>query len=159
MSINLTLLGQAITFGIFVWFTMKFVWPMIIQAMEEREQKIADGLAAAERGHYELERAHTQAEDELSSARNQAMDIIDKANKRADSIVEKAEGLAREKYEQIIAQAQDDIAQKHAKLKEELRVEVANIAVLGAEKILGKVIDGKAQNDLVTDVIKQLSEG
>lgn len=156
MSINLTLLGQAITFAIFVWFTMKFVWPMIIGAMDEREQKIADGLAAAERGHYELERAHTQAEEELSGARAQAMSIIEKANQRADSIVEKAESLAREKYEQILATAQEDIAQKELRLKEELKRDVVNIAVLGAERILKNKIDGKAQNDLIADIVQQL---
>lgn len=156
MSINLTLLGQAITFAIFVWFTMKFVWPFIVKAIDEREQKIADGLAAAERGHYELEKAHKLAEDQLSKARNQAMEIVDKANQRADAIVEKAEGLAREKYEQILASAKDDLAQKELKLREELRRDVVEIAVLGAEKILKTRIDGKAQNDLIADIVKQL---
>lgn len=156
MSINLTLLGQAITFAIFVWFTMKFVWPLIMKAIDEREQKIADGLAAAERGHYELEKAHTQAQEQLSKARNQAMEIVDKATQRADAIVDKAEGLAREKYEQILASAKDDLAQKEIKLREELRRDVVDIAVLGAEKILKARIDGKAQNDLIADIVKQL---
>lgn len=156
MSINITLFGQAITFSIFVWFTMKFVWPLIIGAMEEREAKIADGLAAAERGHYELSKAHKEAEEALNDARGQAMGIVEKANHQADSIVEKAQGEARQKYEQILAQAQVDIVQKEARLREELRKEVASIAVLGAEKILKSKIDGKAQNDLIADVVKRL---
>lgn len=156
MSINATLFGQAITFGIFVWFTMKFVWPLILGAMEEREAKIADGLAAAERGHYELSRAHKDSENILAEARMQAMDIVEKATQRADAIVDKAEGEARVKYEQILAQAQIDMAQKEAKLREDLRKDVANIAVLGAERILKHNIDGKAQNDLIADIVKAL---
>lgn len=156
MSINITLFGQAITFAIFVWFTMKFVWPLILGAMEEREAKIADGLAAAERGHYELSKAHKKAEEVLGDARAQAMEIVEKANQRADVIVDKAEQEARKKYEQILEQAQVDIQQKEAKLREELRQDVANIAVLGASKILKSNIDGKAQNDLIADIVKQL---
>lgn len=156
MSINATLFGQAITFGIFVWFTMKFVWPLILGAMEEREAKIADGLAAAERGHYELSKAHKDSENILAEARMQAMDIVEKATQRADAIVDRAEGEARVKYEQILAQAQIDMAQKEAKLREDLRKDVANIAVLGAERILKHNIDGKAQNDLIADIVKAL---
>ncbi len=156
MSINLTLFGQAITFAIFIWFTMRFVWPHVMQAIEEREAKVAEGLAAAERGHYELSKAHKSAEEELKNARNQAMTIIDKANSRADAIIDKAEVEARSKYEQIIASAQSDIKQKEAKLREELRKNVLNLAIIGAEKILKKNIDGKAQNDLVADIIKRL---
>lgn len=156
MSINITLVGQAITFMIFVWFTMKFVWPMILGAMEEREQKIADGLAAAERGHYELEKAHKQAEQDVRHAKVDAMAIIEKANQRADAIVEQAETKAREKYEQILAAAQEELVQKEAKMREQLRKDVANIAVLGAEKILRANIDGKAQNDLIADVVSRL---
>lgn len=156
MSINLTLFGQAITFAIFIWFTMKYVWPHIMSAIEEREAKVADGLAAAERGHYELAKAHKAAEEELRNARNQAMGIIEKANTRSDAIIDKAELEARTKYEQILASAQTDIKQKEAKLREELRKDVLNLAVIGAEKILKKNIDAQAQNDLVADILKQL---
>ncbi|MBP9722350.1 MAG: F0F1 ATP synthase subunit B [Gammaproteobacteria bacterium] len=157
MSILLSsLFGQAITFAIFVWFTMRFVWPFIIKAMEQREQIIADGLAAAERGHYELKKAHEQASDELNRARVQASDIIDKAHQRANAIVEEAEVAAKAKCDQILLSAQSELKQKEIKLREELRQQVVNIAVLGAEKILKKSIDAKAQNDLIVDLVKQL---
>lgn len=156
MSINSTLIGQAITFAIFVWFTMKFVWPMILSAMDEREQKIADGLAAAERGHHELHRAHEQAKEELNKAKLQAADIIEKATKRADIIVSEAETSAKEKYNKIIDSAQVEIKNKEIKLKEELKSQVVDIAVLGAERILRKNIDSKAQNDLISDLVERL---
>lgn len=156
MGINSTLIGQAITFAIFVWFTMKFVWPMIISAMDEREQKIADGLAAAERGHHELLRANEQVKAELDKAKLQAADIIEKANKRADIILSDAESSAKEKYNKIVDAAELEIKSKEIKLKEELRSQVIEIAVLGAEKILKKNIDTKAQNDLISDLVERL---
>lgn len=156
MGINSTLIGQAITFAIFVWFTMKFVWPMIISAMDEREQKIADGLAAAERGHHELLRANEQAKAELDKAKLQAAEIIEKANKRADIILSDAESSAKEKYNKIVDSAELEIKNKEIKLKEELRSQVIEIAVLGAEKILKKHIDTKAQNDLINDLVERL---
>lgn len=156
MSINLTLIGQAITFGIFVWFTMKYVWPLIISAMQEREQTIADGLAAAERGHYELEKAHKKAKEIIDEAMSKATDIVEKANHRANVIVDESKQEAKEKYNQIVASAETDIMQQTAKLKEELRKEVASIAVLGAERIIRRSIDNKVQNDLISDFVANL---
>lgn len=157
MSILLSsLFGQAITFGIFVWFTMRFVWPLIIGAMDKREQVIADGLAAAERGHYELKKAHEQAEAQLSRARQSASEIIEKAHQRANVIVEEAEVAARAKQDQILLQAKAEIKQQEIKLREELKQEIVNIAVLGAEKILKKSIDAKAQNDILADLVQRL---
>ena len=156
MSILLSsLFGQMITFAIFVWFTMRFVWPVIISAMDKREQVIADGLAAAERGHYELKKAHELATNQVNAAKQQAMEIVEKANQRAVVMMEEAEHAAKEKYDHIIRSAEAELKAKESKVRDELRKQIVNIAVLGAEKILKKNIDATAQNDIIADIVQQ----
>ncbi|HAN55009.1 MAG TPA: F0F1 ATP synthase subunit B [Betaproteobacteria bacterium] len=153
MNINATLLGQSITFFVFVWFCMKFVWPPIMQALGERKKQIADGLAAGERGKHELELASKRAAEHLHDAKQKAVDIIAQADKRAAQLVEEAKGTAKVEGDRMIAGAQASIAQETVRAKETLRGQVAGLAVAGAEKILRREIDAKAHADLL-DAIK-----
>tara|TARA_R110002124_G_scaffold114162_3_gene268682 strand:- start:10880 stop:11344 length:465 start_codon:yes stop_codon:yes gene_type:complete len=152
----MTLIGQAITFAIFVWFTMKFVWPIIMAAMEEREEKIADGLAAAEKARHDLDKTREEINSDLNKAREKASSIVSQANQRAASIVEEAEVLAKDKYNKIVDSAHDDLVLQTAKIKNQLKNQIVEIAVKGAEKILNKNLDAKAQNDLLGDLVKDL---
>ncbi|MDP2027266.1 F0F1 ATP synthase subunit B [Sulfuriferula sp.] len=153
MNINATLLGQSITFFVFVWFCMKFVWPPIMQALGERKKQIADGLAAGERGKHELELASKRAAEHLHDAKQKAADIIAQADKRAAQLVEEAKGTAKVEGDRMIAGAQASIAQETVRAKETLRGQVAGLAVAGAEKILRREIDAQAHADLL-DAIK-----
>ncbi|MCH8504662.1 MAG: F0F1 ATP synthase subunit B [Ectothiorhodospiraceae bacterium] len=156
MEINATLLGQMIAFAIFVWFTMKFVWPNISQAMRARQEKIADGLAAAERGRKDLEDAEAQKAEVLKEARQKANEILDQANKRANQLVEEARETARKEGERQLAQAQAQIEQELNQAKQELREQVVTLAITGATKVLEREVDAKAHNDLLNDLAKQL---
>ncbi|MDY6980286.1 F0F1 ATP synthase subunit B [Thiohalophilus sp.] len=156
MNINLTLIGQTITFIVFVWFCMKFVWPPIMNALNERKKKIADGLAAAERGAHEKELAEKKAAEVLHEAKQQAQDIINQAQKRASEIVEESKETARSEGERIIATAQAEIEQEVNRAREELRGQVASLAVAGAGKILKREIDAKANEDLLKDLVAQI---
>lgn len=156
MNINLTLIGQTFTFIVFVLFTMKFVWPPIMQALNERKKKIADGLAAAERGAHEKELAEKKAAEVLHEARQQAQDIINQAQKRASEIVEESKETARAEGERIIVAANAEIEQEVNRAREELRGQVASLAVAGAGKILKREIDAKANEDLLKDLVAQI---
>ena len=156
MNINLTLIGQSITFVVFVWFCMKYVWPPIMNALEERKKKIADGLAAAERGAHEKELAEKRAAETLHDAKNQAQEIINQANKRANEIVEEAKNTARAEGDRIIAAANAEIEQEVNRAREHLRGQVAMLVVSGAEKVLKKEIDAKANETLLQDLVAQL---
>jgi F-type H+-transporting ATPase subunit b len=156
MNINLTLIGQSITFVVFVWFCMKFVWPPIMSALNERKKKIADGLAAAERGAHEKELAEKKAAEVLHEAKQQAQDIINQAQKRASEIVEESKDTARAEGERIITTAQAEIEQEVNRAREELRGQVATLAVAGAGKILKREIDAKANEDLLKDLVAQI---
>ena len=156
MNINLTLFAQLISFAVFVWFTMKFVWPPIVKALEERKAKIADGLAAAERGQHEQELAEKKAAEHLHEAKQQAAEIVAKAERRANEIVEEAKSDARVEAERLVTGAQAEIEQETNKAREVLRTKVAELAVAGAEKILRKEIDAAAHQDIVTALAKQI---
>ena len=156
MNINLTLLGQMITFALLVWVTMKYVWPPIISAMQERQKKIADGLAAAERGKHEQELAEERAKKVLQEAKQQANEIISQAQKRANEIVESSKDTARQEAERIKVSAQSEIEQELNRAREELRKQVGVIAVAGAERILKKEVDAKAHDDAIRDLAAQL---
>lgn len=153
MNINATLIGQSITFFVFVWFCMKFVWPPIMNALAERRKQIADGLAAGERGKHELELASKRAVENLHDAKQKAAEIIAQADKRAAQLVEEAKAAAKLEADRMIAGAQASIAQETVRAKEALRGQVAGLAVAGAEKILRREIDAKAHADLL-DAIK-----
>jgi F-type H+-transporting ATPase subunit b len=145
----LTLIGQAIAMTVFVWFCMKFVWPFIMSVIEERQTEIANGLAAAEQGKSSLANAKAEADKILAAAREQARGIVDQANSRATGIVEqgKADGEAARKAQVEAGRAEIDVEVNRA--REELRGQVAKIAVAGAEKVLGREIDANAHRDLL----------
>jgi len=156
MNINLTLIGQLLAFVVFVWFTKKFVWTPIIAALNERKAKIADGLAAAERGQHEQELAKERAVEELKKAKAQAAEIINQANRRANEIVDEAKENARSEGARILAAAQADIEQETNRARETLRGKVAELAVSGAEKILRREINADAHSEVLDAVAKQL---
>ncbi|AXT48460.1 MULTISPECIES: F0F1 ATP synthase subunit B [Chromobacterium] len=152
MEFNVTLLGQAITFAILVWFTMKFVWPPLTNMMDERAKRIADGLAAGERGKQDLEAAEKRVADELRKAKQQATEIVMAAEKRASQIVDEAKDAARVEGARIVADAKSEIDQEVLRAKEALRAQVADLAVAGAEKILRKEIDSAKHADLLASI-------
>ncbi|MEQ3633932.1 MAG: F0F1 ATP synthase subunit B [Thalassolituus sp.] len=156
MNINLTLIGQIITFAIFVAFCMKFVWPHLLGAMQEREKKIADGLDAANRAARDLELAQKEAAGKLREAKEQAAEIIEQANKRANQIVDDAKETARTEGERIVAAAQGEIEQEANRAKEALRKQVSELAVAGAAKILGKSVDASAHDELLNTLAEEL---
>lgn len=156
MNFNATLLGQSITFLLFVWFCMKYVWPPLMQALEERQAKIADGLAAAERGQQDLEKAKAQVGDNMKVAKEQAQEIINQAQKRATEIVDEAKGAARTEADKIKASAEAELEQSLNSAKEQLRKDVSIIALSGAERILNKEIDAKAHSAVLDDLMAQI---
>jgi F-type H+-transporting ATPase subunit b len=156
MNINLSLFAQAAAFALFIWFTVKFVWPPIIRAIEQRQKMIADGLAAAERGKQDLELASRRAEDLIREAKEQAQEIIAQADKRAAQLVEEGKVGAKAEGERIVAAAKAEIAQEVARAKDTLRAQVGVLAVQGAEKILRREVDAKAHADLLNAVATEL---
>ncbi|WP_293643808.1 F0F1 ATP synthase subunit B [Thiolapillus sp.] len=156
MNINLTLIAQLISFAVFVWFTMKYVWPPMIKAMEERKARIADGLAAAERGVHEKELAQQAALEKLHEAKQQSAEIVARAEKRAAEIVDEAKDQARSEGERLLTAARAEIDQEANKAREVLRSKVAELAVMGAEKILRKEINAEAHKDIVDSLAKQI---
>lgn len=156
MNINLTLVVQMLVFAVFVWFTMKFVWPPLVKALEERQEKIADGLAAAERGRRELELAQHRAKDEMKQAKVQSADIVEKANRRAAQIVDEAKDDARQEAQKLAKIAEDHILQEVNRAKDGIRLQVAALAVAGAEKILAREIDEQANSALLDNLIKEI---
>ncbi|QEY60097.1 F0F1 ATP synthase subunit B [Pseudomonas sp. C27(2019)] len=156
MAINLTLVGQLIAFAIFAWFCMKFVWPPITNAMDERQKKIAEGLDAAGRAERDLKLAQEKATGMLRETKQTAAEIIDKANKTANEIIEEAKQQARTEGERLIAGAKAEIDIEVSRVKEELRQQVSVLAITGAEKILGATVDAKAHNQLVEQLAAEL---
>ena len=156
MNINLTLIGQMLAFVGFVVFCMKYVWPPIIAAMQEREQKIADGLAAADRASHDLELAQEKAVERLKEAKEEAAGIIDSANKRANLLVEEAKDIAVVEADRVKASAQAEIEQETNRAREQLRTQVAALSLAGAEKVLGAAIDQEAHNELVEKLAAEL---
>lgn len=156
MNINLTLLGQVIWFAIFVWFCMKFVWPPITRAMEERKNKISEGLSAADRAERDLELAQEKASHNLKEAKQQASEIIDQANRRASQIVEEAKDQARTEGERIKAQAESEVEQEVNRAREQLRAQVSQLAIEGAEKVLRKEIDRQAHKGMLDELAAEL---
>ena len=156
MNMNLTILGQLIAFAIFVWFCMKYVWPPLTSAMQEREKKIADGLDAANRAARDLEVAQEKAAEELRESKEKAAEIIEQANKRANQIIDEAKEDAREAGERLLAAAQAEVEQEANRAKEELRKQVSVLAIAGAGKILGKSVDAAAHDELLTQLTDEL---
>ena len=156
MSINVTLFVQMLVFGLLVWFTMTFVWPLMRQAMEEREQKITDGLAAAEKGQSDLKRAAAEAEKLIAEAREQAREIVTKASSRATDIVDEARSDGEVEKRKRLESAQSELEVEINRARDELRRQVGVIAVAGAEKVLAREIDGDAHRDLLDRLATEL---
>jgi len=156
VNLNLTLIGQMLAFIGFVVFCMKYVWPPILAAMAERETKIADGLAAADRAGHDLELAQEKAVERLKEAKAEAAGIIDSANKRAGQLVDEAKEAAVTEADRVKAAAQAEIEQEANRAKEHLRGQVAALSLAGAEKVLGAAIDENAHRELVDKLASEL---
>jgi len=152
----MTLLGQSIAMLVFVWFCMKFIWPPIMQAIEERQTQIADGLAAAERGQQSLDKAQADVEQIIADARRQATGILDQAHARASEIVAEGKNDGVKERERQLAAAKADVEQETNRAREELRGQVSAIAIASAEKILRREIDGKAHEDILSKLAQEL---
>ncbi len=156
MNFNATLIGQMITFGLLVIFTMKYVWPPIMQAMQDRQKRIADGLASAERGVREQALAQAKSTQMLKETKQQAADIIAHAQKRANEIIDESKTEARDEGERQLALAKAEIDQEMNRAREQLRKQVAGIAVAGAGKVLKREVDEKAHAEMLDDLVAQL---
>ncbi|MEP7244475.1 MAG: F0F1 ATP synthase subunit B [Gammaproteobacteria bacterium] len=156
MNINLTLIVQMLVFVVLIWFTMKFVWPMIQGPMEERSKKIALGLAAAEKGQQELAQARTNADAIIREARERATQIIDHAQHRATEVIDQAKGTATTEGQRLVAAAQQQIDLEATRARESLRKEVAQLAVSAASKLLEREIDPRAHADLISKLAAQI---
>ena len=156
MQINATFLGQAIAFAILIWFSWKFIWPPLTKAIEERQQKIADGLAAADNAQKNLAQAEEKVNEELKLARVKANEIIEQAHQRANQILDQAKNDAVAEANRQKALAEAEIAAAANRAKEDLRKQVSTLAVSGAEKLLKREIDANAHKALIDDLAAQL---
>ncbi|MBU2918400.1 F0F1 ATP synthase subunit B [Psychrosphaera sp. F3M07] len=156
MNLNATLLGESIAFIVFVWFTMKYVWPPLNGAIEERQNKIADGLAASERAEKDLELAQEKATEQLKEAKAQAAEIIEQAKKRATQIVDEETQKGHDEREKIISQGYAEVDAERNRAKEDLRQQVSVLAVAGAAKILERHIDAAAHSDILDKLVAEL---
>jgi len=156
MNFNATLIGQMITFAVFVWFCMKYIWPPLMAALEERNARISEGLAAAQRGQQDLENAQAKVGESLGEAKQQAQEIINQAQKRANEIVDEAKDAARDEADKIKIAATADIDQQVNSAREYLRKEVSVIALAGAEQILKREVDASAHAAVLDDLVAQI---
>jgi len=156
VNVTFTLIGQMITFAILVWFVMRFLWKPLTAMMEERTRRIADGLAAAERGRHDLELAKERAAELLREARENAAEVIHQAQRRAVEIVDQSKEDAQAEGQRILTAARSEIEQEVARAKEELRRQVAALAVAGAERILRREIDARAHGELLKELAEQI---
>jgi F-type H+-transporting ATPase subunit b len=156
MNINATLIGQAIVFLVLVWFSVKFIWPPLVKAVEDRQKKIAEGLAAAERGQNELQSAHGEAQGILNAARDQAKKIVDQASKRSTEIVDEARGTAIAEGQRLVGDAKQEITLEQARARDALRKDVGLLAVAGASRLLQREIDPQAHADLIEQLAREV---
>ena len=156
MDINLTLIGQTIAMIVFVWFCMKFIWPPILGAIEERQKQIADGLAAADEGEKKLTEARAEADEIVADARKQATSILDQAHARANEILAEGKADGVKERERQLSAAKAEIDQETNKAREELRGQVSAIAIASAEKILNREIDSKQHEDILSKLASEL---
>ena len=154
MNLNATILGQAIAFVLFVLFCMKYVWPPIMAAIEKRQKEIADGLSSAERAKKDLDLAKADAGEQLAKAKAQA--IIESANKQRTQMIEEAKAEAEQERSKIVAQAQSELEAERKRAREELRKQVAMLAIAGAEKIIERSVDEAANSDIVDKLVAEL---
>ena len=156
MSINVTFIAQMLAFAALIWLTMKFIWPWLVKALDERHKRIADGLAAAEKGQRSLAEASVKTEEQLRAARGQAQEILDAAGKQAGQVVEQAKGTAQTEAERIKAAAHEEVEREVNRVREALRKQVGELAVAGAAQILKREIDAKAHADVLKDLAAKI---
>lgn len=156
MSINATLIGQMITFTLLVWFTMQYVWPPLLDALEERKKKIAEGLAAAEKGQEDIKLAEKKSAQYIKDAKAEAANIVAAAQKRANELVEESKSTAKQEGDRMIEAAKAQIEQETQQAKENLRKEVSSLALLAAEQILKEEVDKAKHKELIGKVSEQL---
>ncbi|MDG2914812.1 F0F1 ATP synthase subunit B [Bisgaard Taxon 10/6] len=156
MNLNATLIGQLIAFALFTWFCVKFVWPPIIKAIEERQSSIANALASAEAARKEQADTKALAEEEITKAKIQAQEIIDSANKRRNEVLDEVKAEAEALKAKIIEQGYAEVEAERKRVQEELRVKVASLAIAGAEKIVGRTVDEAANNDIIDKLVAEL---
>jgi F-type H+-transporting ATPase subunit b len=156
VSINVTLFVQMIVFAIVIWITMKYIWPILLDAMDEREQRIADGLTAAEKGQSDLLAAEAEAQKIIAAARDQAKVIVDQAGTRANDIVDEARSDGEAEKRRQLEATQAEIGVEINRARDELRGQVAAIALIGAEKILSREIDSNTHKDLLDGLASEL---
>ena len=156
MNFNATIIGQLLTFAIFVWFTMKYIWPFLLKQMNEREARIADGLAAAEQGQKDFAEAQQKSIDEINMGKEKAAQLISQAQKRHDEIVEEAKEDAKVEADRIKENALSEIEQEKEKARQELKNQVAALAIAGAEQILMREVDHNAHNEVLAKISQQL---
>jgi F-type H+-transporting ATPase subunit b len=156
MTLNLTLIGQSITFFVFVWFCWKFIWPPVVKAMRDRQVAIGEGLAAAERAETNLKLAQDRAADQLRDAKEEASRLIDQARHQAASMIETAKAEARAEGDRLREAQQAELGQDINRAKEALRGQVATLALVGAERILGASVDASAHDALLRQLAAEL---
>jgi len=159
MNFNATLIVQSLVFIILGWVTMKFIWPPLMAAIEERQRKIADGLAAADKGEKSLAEAQSAASEIVKEARGQAGKIVDQANRRSNEMIDEAKGTASNEGARLIGEARSEVALEKGRLRDQLRGEVGSLAVAGAARILGREIDAKAHADLIEQLAREIESG
>ena len=159
MDFNLTLIGQTVAMIVFVWFCMKFIWPPVMKAIEQRRKEIADGIAAGEKGQRELADARHGSEAILADARQKAMQVVDLAHKRGSDLVAEAKTTAAAEGQRLVSQAKSEIANEQNRARDGLRKEVAALALAGATKVLGREVDAKAHAQLLDELAAELEKG
>jgi F-type H+-transporting ATPase subunit b len=156
MDFNLTLIGQTVAMIVFVWFCMKWIWPPVMAAIDKRRKEIADGIAAGEKGYKELADAKLGADGILADARQKAVQVVDIAHKRSSDLVGEAKNLATSEGARLIAQARAEAVNEQTRARDNLRKEVAALAVAGATKVLGREVDAKTHAALLDELAAQL---
>jgi len=156
MEINATLIGQMLVFGILYWFSWKFIWPPLVKAVEDRQKKIAEGLAAAERGQVELQKSHGDAAVIVNEAREKALKIVEQANRRSNEIVDEARATAITEGQRLVGDARQEVQLEQARARDALRKDVAKLAVAGASRLLEREIDPKAHADLIEKLATEI---
>jgi F-type H+-transporting ATPase subunit b len=159
MNLALTLVIQGVVFFLVAWAVMKFFWPWLMGAIEERQKKIADGLAAASKGEKELGEAEARSKEIIRDARDRAAHIVDLAGKRSTEIVEEAKGAASSEAQRLVAGAHDEVARESARAREQLSKEVGRLAVEGASRLLGREIDPKTHAELLDKLAAEIANG
>lgn len=159
MNLTATLIIQSLVLLILGWVTMKFIWPPLIAAIEERQRKIAEGLAAADKGEKSLAEAQTAATDIVKEARAQAAKIVDQANRRSNEMIDEAKATANAEGQRLVGDARQEVALEKSRLRDQLRAEVGTLAIAGAGRVLGREIDAKAHADLIEQLALEIERG